>query len=136
MVGYHPTTTIIKLRRFTGPHKSSIWSVHNQVFIQGSTINGPQSTHAGATILELQISTYQSLSFPFKEASLSLVAPRGLKFKSPFHSITFNHFSSIRDKKSPTCEWDQPLIFYHLAITKYSTSNGNYILQKGITRII
>jgi hypothetical protein len=71
LVGYHPTTTIIKLRRFTGPHKSSIWSVHNQVFIQGSTINGPQSTHAGATILELQISTYQSLSFPFKEASLS-----------------------------------------------------------------
>jgi hypothetical protein len=31
---------------------------------------------------------------------------------------------------------NQPLIFYHLAITKHSTYNGNHILQKGITRII
>jgi hypothetical protein len=33
MVEYHPTTTIIKLRRFTGPHKFVMQSVHNQMFV-------------------------------------------------------------------------------------------------------
>jgi hypothetical protein len=44
MVGYRPTTTIIELHRFAGPHKSSIWLVHNQILVQGSTTNGPQLT--------------------------------------------------------------------------------------------
>jgi hypothetical protein len=42
MVGYCPTTTIIELRWFTGPHKSIMRSVHNQMLIQESTTNGPQ----------------------------------------------------------------------------------------------
>jgi hypothetical protein len=53
MVGYRLTARIIELRRFTRPHKSNMRSVHNQVLIQGSTMNGSQSTHAGATTLEL-----------------------------------------------------------------------------------
>jgi hypothetical protein len=52
MAGYRSTTTIIELRRFTGPHKFSMQSVQNQVLIQGSTTNGPQSTQVGATTLE------------------------------------------------------------------------------------
>jgi hypothetical protein len=53
MVGYRPTTTIIELRQFTGPHKSSMQSVHNQVHAQGSTMNDPQLTQVEATTLEL-----------------------------------------------------------------------------------
>jgi hypothetical protein len=52
IVEYYPTTTIIELRRFIGPHKSTIQSVHNQMLIQGFTKNGPQLTQAGATTLE------------------------------------------------------------------------------------
>jgi hypothetical protein len=33
MVGYCPIITIIELRRFTGPHKSSMRSIHNQMLI-------------------------------------------------------------------------------------------------------
>jgi hypothetical protein len=117
MVEYRQTTTIIELRQFTGPHKSSMRSVHNQMFLQGSTTNDPPSTQAGATTLELRISTYHSLSFPSKDAPLSPSCSPGLKFKSSFHSLlNFNHFHSIRGKKGPTCEWNQPLVFYCLAM--------------------
>jgi hypothetical protein len=51
-----PTTTIIELHQFNGPHKSNMLSVHNQMLAQGSTTNGPQSTQVRATTLELQIS--------------------------------------------------------------------------------
>jgi hypothetical protein len=44
MMGYRPTTIIIELHQFTRPHKSSMRSVHNQMLVQGSTMNGPQST--------------------------------------------------------------------------------------------
>jgi hypothetical protein len=52
-VGYHLTTTIIKLHQFIGPHNFSMWPVQNQVLVQGPTTNGPLSTQAGATTLEL-----------------------------------------------------------------------------------
>jgi hypothetical protein len=59
-----------------------------------------------------------------------LVAPPSLKFKTfILFSINFNDFNSLRDKKGLTCEWNHPLIFYRLAITKHSTYNGNHILQ-------
>jgi hypothetical protein len=64
MVGYRPTTTIIDLCQFTGPHKSGMRSVHNQMLVQGSTMNGPQSTEVEATTSEPRISTYHSPLFP------------------------------------------------------------------------
>jgi hypothetical protein len=70
MVGYRPTTTIIELRQFTGPHKSSMRSVQNQVLDQGSSMNGRQSTQAGATTLEPQISNNHSLTFPSEDTPL------------------------------------------------------------------
>jgi hypothetical protein len=118
IVGYHPTTTLIELHQFIRPHKSSVRSVHNQMLIQGSTINSPQLTQVRVTTLEPRISTYHSSSFPFNYVPnwlcFPLVALPGLKFKSSFHSVpNFNHFNSIRGKKGPTCKWNQPLIFYH-----------------------
>jgi hypothetical protein len=74
MMRYHPTTTI-ELRQFTVPHKSNMRSVHNQILIQGSTMNGPQSTQAGTTTLEPQISTYYSPSFPSDDTPLSPSCP-------------------------------------------------------------
>jgi hypothetical protein len=71
MVGHHPTTTIIELCRFTRAHKSGMQSVHNQMLIQGSTTNGPQTTQAEATSLGPRISTYHSPSFPFDDTPLS-----------------------------------------------------------------
>jgi hypothetical protein len=44
-------------------HKSSMRSVHNQILIQASTTNGPQSIQPRATTLEPRISAYQSPSF-------------------------------------------------------------------------
>jgi hypothetical protein len=70
-VGYRPTTTIIKLHRFTRPHKSSMRSIHNQMLVQGSTMNGPQLTQVGAITLESQISTSFSLTLPSKDITLS-----------------------------------------------------------------
>jgi hypothetical protein len=114
MVGYRPTTTIIEQRRFTKPYKSGMRLVHNQMLIQGSTMNGPQLTQAGATTLKPQISTSLSPTFPYNNTPLFLVAPPCLKFKSTFHSLpNFSHLNSIRGKKYPTCEWNQPLVFYH-----------------------
>jgi hypothetical protein len=71
MVGYHPTTTSTELCWFTGPHKSGMWSKHNQKLVQGSTTNGHQLTQAGATTLEPRISTYYSPSFPSDDTLLS-----------------------------------------------------------------
>jgi hypothetical protein len=133
MVGYHPTTTIIELCLFTGPHKSSMRLVHNQMLIQGSTTNDPQSTQAGATTLEARISMSLPLTFQSDDTPLSSSCLAWSQIKSSIHSLrNFNHFSSIRGKKGPICEWDQPLIFYCLAINKQSISNSNHILQKGI----
>jgi hypothetical protein len=64
MVGYCPTTTIIELCRFTRGHKSDRRSVHNQMLVQRSNMNGPQLTQVGAITLEPQISIYHSPSFP------------------------------------------------------------------------
>jgi hypothetical protein len=117
MVGYRPTTTIIDLCRFTGPHKSGMQSVHNQMLIQGSTTNGPQSIEVEATTLELEYPhTTPHCSYPII-LPFPLVTPPHLKFKSTsfhsFHSLSyFNHFNSIRGIKGPTREWNQPLVFY------------------------
>jgi hypothetical protein len=75
MVGFHPTTTIIEVHWDTRPHKSSMRSVHNQMLIQGSTTNGPQSTQAGATTLEPRISISLSPTFPTDDTPLSPSCP-------------------------------------------------------------
>jgi hypothetical protein len=75
MVGYHPTTTITKLCWFTGLHKSDMRSVHNQILIQGSTTNGPQSAQARAITLEPRISTSLSPTIPTDDTSLSPSCP-------------------------------------------------------------
>jgi hypothetical protein len=114
MEWYPPTTIVIELRRFTRPHKSSIRLVHNKMLVQGSTTNGPQSTQAGATTLEPQISTYHSPSFPSNDTLLSPNCPAQSQISIPFHSLPhFSQFNSIRGKKGPTYEWHQPLVFYH-----------------------
>jgi hypothetical protein len=59
------------------PNISGMRSVHNQMLVQWSTMNGPQLTQARATTLEPRISTYHFLSFP------SILS-------------SFNHFSSIK----------------------------------------
>jgi hypothetical protein len=89
MVGYHPTTIINKLCRFTGPHKSGMWPVHNQMLVQGCTMNGLQSTKVGLPSWSLEYphssprpSHPMILPFP-------LVAPPSLKFKSTFQSFQF-----------------------------------------------
>jgi hypothetical protein len=71
MVGYCLTTTIIKLRQFTRPHKSGMRSVHNQMLIQGST-------------LEPRISSYHSSSIQSNDTPLFISCPLGLKFKHHF----------------------------------------------------
>jgi hypothetical protein len=96
MVGYRPTTTIIEIRWFTEPHKFGMRSVHNQMLIQGSTTNGPQSTQVGATTLEPRVSTYHSPSL---------------------HSLSnFSHFNSIRGKKG----------VLHASGTNHSSSTISY----------
>jgi hypothetical protein len=42
-----------------------------------------------------------------------LVALPGLKFKHQHSIHNFNHFNSIKVKWGPTCEWNQPHIFYY-----------------------
>jgi hypothetical protein len=80
-VGYHLTTTIIELRRFTGAHKSSIRSVHNQMLVQGSTTNGSQSTQAGDTPWSLEYPHTTSRPSHPMILRFHLVVPPGLKFK-------------------------------------------------------
>jgi hypothetical protein len=75
MVGYRPTTTTIELRRFTRPHKSGMQLVHNQMLVQGFTMNGPQSTQDGNTTLEPRISTSLSPTFPYDDTPLSPSCP-------------------------------------------------------------
>jgi hypothetical protein len=75
MVGYHPTATIIELVGLPGPSIAYMRSAHNQMLIQGSTTSVPQSTQAGATTLEPQISTYHSPSFPSYDTPLSPSCP-------------------------------------------------------------
>jgi hypothetical protein len=98
MVGYCPTTTIIELCWFTGPHKSSMRSVHNQILVQGSTTNGPHRRGLPPWSLKYPHTTphpshLMVLHFP-------LVAPPGLKFKTLIHSFyslpNFNHFNFIK----------------------------------------
>jgi hypothetical protein len=113
IVGYRPTTIIIELCRFTGPHKFSMRSVHNQMLSQKSTMNGPQSTQVGATTLEPRISTSLFLTFPSDDTPLSPSCPARSQINSSIHSLpSFNNFNFIRGKKGPTCEWNQPLVFY------------------------
>jgi hypothetical protein len=105
MVEYRLTVIIIELRQFTGPHKSSMWSVHNQMLAQGSSMNGPQSTQAGLPPWSPKYPHTTPRPSHLKMLCFPLVAPLGLKFKSSFHSLSnFNHFNSIRGKKGPTCE--------------------------------
>jgi hypothetical protein len=72
---HYLTTTIIELCRFTEPHKSDMRLVHNEMLVQVSTTNGPQSTQARDTTLEPQISTYHSLSFSSDDTLLSPSCP-------------------------------------------------------------
>jgi hypothetical protein len=81
---YRPTTTIIELRRFTGPHKSDMRSVHNQMLVQGSTMNSPQSTQVGLPPWRLEYAhttprPSHSMILPFH-----LVDLPDLKFKLSF----------------------------------------------------
>jgi hypothetical protein len=103
MVGYRPTTTIIELHRFTGPHKSGMWSVHNQILIQWSTTNGPQSIQMRTITLEHRISTSFSPTFPSDDTSLSPSCPARSQIKTSFQSFhslsSFNHFNSIKVKR-------------------------------------
>jgi hypothetical protein len=115
MMCYHPTNTIIKLRRFTGPHKSSMRSVHNQMLVQGFTMNGHLNRHK-------QWLSPERLEYPHTTPCpshpmilhFSLVVSLGLKFKH--HSLLYQILTILNlleVKKGPTCEWNQPLIFYH-----------------------
>jgi hypothetical protein len=77
-------------------------------------------------VSSLRPSHLKMLRFP-------LVVLPSLKFKLLFQfSTKLSILIPLEVKKSPTCEWDHPLVFYSLAITKHDTSNGNHILQKGI----
>jgi hypothetical protein len=75
IVGYRPTATIIELVSLPAPSITDMWSVHDQMLVQGSTTNGPQLTQAGDTTLEPRISTYHSPSFPSDDAFLSPSCP-------------------------------------------------------------
>jgi hypothetical protein len=108
MVGYHLTTIIIELRQFTGPHKSSIWLVHNQMLLQGSTTNGPQSTQTVATTLEPRISTYNSPTFPSNDTPVS-------------HSCFAQSYMPVE----PTTH------LLLLGTTKHSTTNDTIYYKKG-----
>jgi hypothetical protein len=137
MVGYRPTTTIIKLRRFTRPHKSNIQSVHNQMLIQGSTTNGPRSTQAGATTLEPRISTSLSPTFPSDDTPLFPSCPAWSQIKTSFYSLSsFNHFNSIRGKKGSYMRVKPTTRLLPLGTTKQSTTNGIIIYKSDTTRII
>jgi hypothetical protein len=96
MVGYHSTTTIIELRRFTGAYKSGMRSVHNQMLIQGFTTNDPQSTQAGLPPWSLEYPHTTPRPSYSMILHFHLVAMLGLKCKH--HSIlsNFNHFNSIK----------------------------------------
>jgi hypothetical protein len=113
IVGYRLTTTIIELRRFTGPHKSSIRSVHNQILIQGSTTNGSQSTQMGLPPWSLEYSHITLRPSHPMILHFPLVAPSSLKFKHQY--ILYKILAiliPLEVKGGPTCEWNQPLIFY------------------------
>jgi hypothetical protein len=116
MMGYHLITIIIKLRRFTGPHKSDMRLIHNQMLVQRFVMNGFQSTQAGLPPLSLEYPhTTPHSSYPMI-LHFSLVVPPSLKFKhQSIHSILYQILTiliSLRYKGGPTFEWNQPLAFY------------------------
>jgi hypothetical protein len=95
MVGYRPTATIIKLVGLSGPSIAVMRSVPNQMLVQGSTMNGPQSTQTGG-LPPWSLKYPHTTLCPFHPMTLPfhLVASPGLKFKSTFipFSIKFYPF--------------------------------------------
>jgi hypothetical protein len=130
MVGYHPTTIMIELRRFTGSHKASKWSVQLKC-----SFKVPLWTVLNQHRQELPpwSSKYPQTtprpSYP-KILHFPLVTQSGLKFKSSSNSLPNFYFYAIRVKGSSI--WVGPTTrLLPLARTKHSTICTYTIRQQG-----
>jgi hypothetical protein len=134
MVEYRPTTTIIKLCRFTGSHKVNIWYVQFKCSLKVPLRTVLNRHRWGLPPWSLEYPQTTPQPSHLKILHFSLVASPDLKFKSLSNLYQFsilNYYS----KDGSYMQVGPTTHLLPLARTKHSTSNGN-IYYKRVTRII
>jgi hypothetical protein len=90
MVGYRPTTTIIKLRRFTGSHKANMRSVQFKYLLKVPLWTVLNRHKRGLPPWSLEYPQTTPRSFHLKLLHFPLFAPLSLKFKTSSNSLSLS----------------------------------------------
>jgi hypothetical protein len=127
-VGYLPTTTIIKLCQFTGPHKASMHSVQFKYLLEvplRTVLNRHRrgGYHLGASNIHNPLPT-----FPYEDTLLSPSCPARSQIKPSLQILQHNHYNttSVGKRGGRTCEWDLPFIFYRYLVLSIAHLTATY----------
>jgi hypothetical protein len=135
MVGYRPTTKIIKLCRFTGNHKMSMRSVQFKYLLKVPLWMVLNQQRWGLQPWSLEYPQTTPRPFHPKILHFPLVVPSGLKITSSSKPLSISILIPLVKKGGCYMRVGPTTRLLPIARTKHRTSNGNIYTTK-VTRII